>query len=93
MNTNKIKNKGLAMAEMKAERKSILDYLSKNNFLIPMYQRPYTWGEDECEQLWDDISNFFEESRQNKEDEYFLGTALIARATKHLLMDNNKPQL
>lgn len=75
MNTNKIKNKGLAMAEMKAERKSILDYLSKNNFLIPMYQRPYTWGEDECEQLWDDISNFFEESRQNKEDEYFLGTA------------------
>lgn len=45
---------------MKTERKSVLEYLSKNKFLIPIYQRKYTWEIDECEQLWDDIRNFFE---------------------------------
>ena len=65
------------MAEMRAERKSVLDYLSNNNFVIPMYQRPYTWGEDECEQLWEDIFNFFNENRENQKEEYFLGTAVV----------------
>ncbi|WP_260604766.1 DUF262 domain-containing protein [Campylobacter sp. MIT 99-7217] len=46
------------MAEMKTERKNVLDYLSKNKFVIPMYQRAYVWGEDECEQLFDDVYNF-----------------------------------
>ncbi|EFT8152415.1 DUF262 domain-containing protein [Campylobacter jejuni] len=46
------------MAEMKTERKSVLDYLSKNKFLIPMYQRPYAWTLEECEQLWNDIVTF-----------------------------------
>lgn len=36
------------MAQMKTEEKSIVEYLSKGKFIIPMYQRPYTWGEDEC---------------------------------------------
>ncbi|WP_236846998.1 DUF262 domain-containing protein [Campylobacter devanensis] len=39
-----------------------------------MYQRNYVWSEDECEQLWEDVYNFFE----NKEDEeYFLGSVVI----------------
>lgn len=63
------------MAEMRVERLSILDYLSKNTFLIPMYQRPYTWGEDECGQLWEDIMNFHKENEKN--DEYFLGTSVM----------------
>lgn len=41
--------------KMNTESKSILKYLSENNFLIPMYQRPYTWGDEECEQLWNDV--------------------------------------
>ncbi len=35
------------MAELRAETNSVLNYLSKNRFLIPMYQRNYVWGEDE----------------------------------------------
>lgn len=54
-----MKTKEYEMAEMRAERKSIFDYLSKNKFLIPMYQRNYVWGEDECEQLWEDVYHFF----------------------------------
>ncbi|STQ86846.1 DUF262 domain-containing protein [Helicobacter muridarum] len=64
------------MAEMKTERKSVLEYLSKNKFLIPMYQRTYIWGEDEYEQLWADILDFFnsepnENGNSLENDEYF----------------------
>lgn len=30
----------------------------KADFLIPDYQRPYAWGENECHTLWDDIFDF-----------------------------------
>ena len=63
------------MAEMKTERKSVLEYLSKNKFLIPIYQRKYTWEVDECEQLWDDIRNFFESKEDD--EEYFLGSIVM----------------
>ena len=58
---------------MKTERKSVLDYLSKNKFLIPMYQRPYAWTLEECEQLWNDIVTFFNDEDRKPEDEYFFG--------------------
>lgn len=60
---------------MKTERKSVLEYLSKNKFLIPIYQRKYTWEIDECEQLWDDIRNFFE--NKDDDEEYFLGSIVM----------------
>ncbi|MBX7489995.1 DUF262 domain-containing protein [Helicobacter turcicus] len=63
------------MAEMRAERKSVFDYLSKNKFLIPIYQRNYVWSEDECEQLWDDVCNFFD--NKDEDEEYFLGSVVI----------------
>ena len=28
------------------------------NLSIPDYQRPYAWGEIECQTLWDDIFSF-----------------------------------
>ncbi|MBZ7934772.1 DUF262 domain-containing protein [Campylobacter sp. RM9929] len=65
------------MAEMKTERKSVLDYLSKNKFLIPMYQRPYAWKQEECEQLWNDIVDFFNDENRKPEDEYFLGSVVM----------------
>lgn len=69
------------MAENKldAQEKPILEYLSKNEFLIPMYQRPYTWGQDECEDLWDDLTNFFDEIRNDKsgDKKYFLGSIVL----------------
>lgn len=30
----------------------------KATFLIPDYQRPYAWGEDECKVLWEDLFSF-----------------------------------
>lgn len=62
-----------------AQETNILDYLSKNRFLIPMYQRPYTQGQDECDDLWNDIVDFFDETRTDKngDKKYFLGSIVL----------------
>lgn len=41
-------------------------------FIIPPYQRPYRWGINECETLWNDVVNAFNDS----DDEYFLGSII-----------------
>ena len=41
---------------MKATEAKLLDFLSKSpQFIIPIYQRTYSWTEEQCQQLWDDI--------------------------------------
>jgi uncharacterized protein with ParB-like and HNH nuclease domain/predicted transport protein len=41
---------------MKATEAKLMEFLKKSpQFVIPIYQRAYSWGEKECRQLWDDI--------------------------------------
>lgn len=41
---------------MKATEAKLLDFLKKSTqFIIPIYQRTYSWTERECRQLWEDI--------------------------------------
>jgi uncharacterized protein with ParB-like and HNH nuclease domain/predicted transport protein len=41
---------------MKATEAKLLAFLKKSpQFVIPIYQRTYSWTEKECRQLWDDI--------------------------------------
>jgi uncharacterized protein with ParB-like and HNH nuclease domain/predicted transport protein len=41
---------------MKATEAKLLDFLKKSpQFVIPIYQRTYSWTEKECWQLWNDI--------------------------------------
>ena len=68
------------MSKLSIEQKNVGDLFTdkKNDFLIPDYQRPYAWGEKECQTLWDDIFTFaFPENDCDKfdsnNDEYFLG--------------------
>ena len=68
------------MARLTVDQKSIMDLFQneKADFLIPDYQRPYAWGENECETLWNDIFAFaFPDNDRTKfnpkKDEYFLG--------------------
>ena len=69
------------MLELRAEQKTIYKLFSEleNYFLIPDYQRPYSWRIDECETLWEDIQNFIFpngvlKNFDSAEDVYFLGT-------------------
>lgn len=45
-------------------------------YQIPDYQRPYDWGDDEIEQLWDDIHDAF----VTGEKYYFLGPMILAKS-------------
>src|SRR6266581_3661074 len=41
---------------MKATEAKLLDFIKKSpQFVIPIYQRTYSWTEKECRQLWADI--------------------------------------
>lgn len=41
---------------MKATEAKLLDFLKKSpQFVIPIYQRTYSWTEKECRQLWEDV--------------------------------------
>ncbi len=43
---------------MRAETMKLLDFIGKSQekqFVIPIYQRVYSWEKEQCEQLWDDI--------------------------------------
>lgn len=68
------------MSKLNIDQKNIKSLFSdkKADFLIPDYQRPYAWGEKECQNLWDDIFSFaFPDNDCDKfdsdNDEYFLG--------------------
>ncbi len=53
------------MSKLNVDQKTILELFrdKKAKFLIPDYQRPYAWTEDECQTLWEDIFAFL--SRNN----------------------------
>lgn len=42
---------------MNAHAQALVGLITSANlrFVIPVYQRPYSWDEEQCEQLWDDI--------------------------------------
>ena len=41
---------------MKATEAKFIEFLKKSpQFVIPIYQRTYSWTERECRQLWDDV--------------------------------------
>ena len=68
------------MKNIQTETRTIREIFSDNkaNFLIPDYQRPYSWTEDECQTLWNDFCDFaFPNGDINAfngdKNEYFLG--------------------
>ncbi len=68
------------MSKLHVDQKTIIQLLSdkKADFLIPDYQRPYAWDEEQCQTLWDDIFLFAFPNNNcddfDKNEEYFLGS-------------------
>jgi len=68
---------------LSAEQKELLKiYKIEEQYIIPSYQRPYSWEYDQCFQLYNDLLSAFA-SRQD----YFIGNIIIAKA------ENNKESL
>ena len=74
------------MSKLNVDQKTIIELLSdkKADFLIPDYQRPYAWDEEQCQTLWDDLflfsfpDNNYEAFDEN--EEYFLGSIVTYRS-------------
>lgn len=61
--------------EIEPKLKKIGDYLKvKEIFVIPEYQRGYSWEKEHCDKLWQDIESFID---SGEEDPYFFGTIII----------------
>lgn len=55
-----------------------------DRFIIPSYQRPYSWEYDQCSQLFSDILEAFEEGK-----EFFVGNILMAKSP----LEKNRPRV
>ncbi|GAA7759010.1 DUF262 domain-containing protein [Helicobacter pylori] len=70
------------MAEMKPDKKSLKKILVVGNdtyYQIPIYQRPYQWGEEQCKELLNDL---FENYEDHEEDDYFCGSLVFIQPDK-----------
>lgn len=66
------------MSELVVSKQSILELLGKPNqkFVIPDYQRPYSWGIEQCQRLWNDVTDF-EKTSASDDELYFLGPVVM----------------
>ena len=55
-----------------------------DRFIIPSYQRPYSWEYDQCSQLFSDIVEAFEDGK-----EFFVGNILMAKSP----VEKNRPRV
>ncbi len=61
---------------MEAEATTLLKFIKdnqKNQLVIPIYQRVYSWEKEQCKQLWDDIIKI---GGNDKMDGHFIGSIL-----------------
>jgi uncharacterized protein with ParB-like and HNH nuclease domain/predicted transport protein len=74
---------------MKATESKLLEFLKKSpQFVIPIYQRTYSWKERECRQLWEDI---LRTGRNDKVSAHFIGS--IVYVEKGLFAVTSQPPL
>ncbi|EMH20887.1 hypothetical protein HMPREF1417_00592 [Helicobacter pylori GAM260Bi] len=69
---------------MDAKATTLLKFFKENQnnqFVIPIYQRVYSWGKEQCEQLWDDIIKIGGNDKMNG---HFIGSILY-------VLDGNTP--
>src|SRR5436309_2606376 len=66
---------------MEATPTQIINYFSgfKQN-LIPLFQRPYTWGERQWRTLWDDIIAFYGGEGTDPKSTHFMGAVVTMPA-------------
>lgn len=61
---------------LSAEQRCVVQlFTGEEIYVIPDYQRPYSWGHDECYMLYSDLMNAFKDNMR----EYFVGNIVMAK--------------
>jgi uncharacterized protein with ParB-like and HNH nuclease domain len=66
--------------EMHAYTRTVSDLLSvKKRYVVPRFQRPYSWSKEQVKELWDDIlSNIvYSNDAEASHVEYFIGALVL----------------
>lgn len=58
-------------------------------YIIPFFQRPYVWDEENWENLWENIFQTYTNYKNKKESEHFIGTLIIKQRPAEKLNENN----
>ncbi|GAA9126721.1 DUF262 and DUF1524 domain-containing protein [Helicobacter pylori] len=83
---------------MEADATTLLEFIKenqKNQLVIPIYQRVYSWEKEQCKQLWDDIIKI---GGNDKMDGHFIGSILyvldrITHSNNALLIIDDQQRL
>ncbi|EIJ41704.1 hypothetical protein BegalDRAFT_0793 [Beggiatoa alba B18LD] len=70
---------------------------AEQQFIVPLFQRTYSWDKKEWEDLWEDLSDLFEVDEEGKHKTHFLGAIVTIPAnvvphgiTQYLLIDGQQ---
>ncbi|MCU0497158.1 MAG: DUF262 domain-containing protein [Anaerolineae bacterium] len=84
---------------MKASETNLIQFLSKpdTQFVIPIYQRTYSWTREQCQQLWNDI---YRVAHDDKTPAHFVGSVVYiqegvyhASSTQQMLVIDGQQRL
>ena len=68
---------------MKAVESKFLKFLNDApQFIVPIYQRTYSWSEKQCQQLWDDI---LDTGRKKHINSHFIGSIVYVRDSEETI--------
>ena len=62
------------MIDSEVKQLTVREFLSNGQYVIPIYQRNYDWGERETLQLLEDVSDY---AQKNSNQKYYIGSAVV----------------
>lgn len=86
---------------MQSEQTNISDLMHGNckliqgicDFVIPCYQRPYSWTEEQCADLLADLEQLIERQKLNPEPSHFMGMMVLQVDNSKLLVIDGQQRL
>lgn len=81
--------------ELHAYARTISDLFSvKRQYIVPRFQRPYSWNKDQVRELWKDIINsIIFSNNELVNSEYFIGSLVLIgndKSSKHQIVDGQQ---
>lgn len=58
-------------------------------YLVPFFQRPYVWDEENWDNLWENILETYNHYQQSKNKEHFIGTLIIKQIPAIKINESN----
>ncbi|MFI7670997.1 DUF262 domain-containing protein [Nocardia sp. NPDC049526] len=49
-----------------------------SQYLVPLYQRPYGWGDEQLQELWNDVIQLAEDRTHEPQATHFIGSVVLA---------------